>query len=135
MDVLFVLVVELDGDADAGAGERGVEAAEPLLGGGHRVADLVLLGHVRGDELAVGLAQLLGDLGALGVGEVDERDLGALADEALDGGAAEAGGAARDEADSVLQHGFWKREVRITELVRFRVFRAPIRAVIFVVMS
>src|SRR5215207_3823071 len=71
------------------------EAVGLRLGGVERGTERGLIGHITGHELGA-LAKLVGELGSVGGGEVDDGDVSAGLDEAACGGKAEAGGPSGD---------------------------------------
>ncbi|MCY1555174.1 hypothetical protein D9M68_918080 [compost metagenome] len=90
---------------DAGAVDQPVQAAEGFPGDGHGGAGVLFAGDVGFHEAGVG-AQFLGTGGAgLGV-DVHQHHLAALPDQFAGGGQAEAGTAAGDQENGILDtHG------------------------------
>ena len=89
------------GRADPGVVERDVDRAVGVLGGPEQRVDLLLVGDV---DVGVGprVAVLGRERRAAGVVDVADDHPGALGDEALDGGQADAGAPAGDHRDAVL---------------------------------
>jgi hypothetical protein len=105
-------VLDIGDELDAGVVDQDVHAAEPGLAGLHQRGDLCRLAHVGTVVAHVGRPSGLDlGLGAVGIAEAVEHDLGALGSQGLGDAQADAAGGASDEGSLSCEHGWVLRRV------------------------